>query len=630
MANFETVTVETDLLICGGGMAACGAAVEASYWAKKNGLKVTLVDKAVMDRSGAVAMGLSAINQYVDLNSGANTLKDYCDYVRNDLMGITREDLVANIARHVDSTVHLFEKWGLPIWKDAEGKYIHEGRWQLMINGESYKVIVAEAAKNALAEAGGEYFERVFITHPLMDGDRCVGAIGFSTRQNKVYVFKAKATLVAMGGAVHVFKPRSTGEGFGRSWYPPFNSGASAFFTIYGGAEMTCQEVRFIPVRFKDAYGPVGAWFLLFKALATNAQGGNYMKENAAELEKWQPYGKVKPAPANIRNWLMMLDVMDGKAPIYMQTHDAIKAIAEKSPDEKAARKKLRELEAEAWEDFLDMTISQAILWAATNVEPEKRPSEIMACDPYFIGSHSGASGAWVSGPEDLQNEATRKEYFWGYPHMTTVNGMFAAGDASGASSHKFSSGSFTEGRLAGKAAIAYIADHKAAPNVDAAQVESLKAQILKPLDTFAQHSKTTTDPDVNPNYIRPTQFMYRLQKIMDEYAGGVSSQFKTSGKLLEKGMELLGYLKQDAACLAAEDLHELMRCWENVHRMFQADAHMRSILFREETRWPGYYFRSDKPSMDNANWLAFVNCTYDRKTEQWAMRKRPVKYLTA
>ena len=286
MADFETVTVETDLLILGGGMAACGAAVEASYWAKQHGLKVTLVDKGAIERSGAVAMGLSAINQYVDLNSGNNTLRDYVDYVRNDLMGITREDLVANIARHVDSTVHLFEKWGLPIWKDKDGNYVHEGRWQLMINGESYKVIVAEAAKNALAEAGGQYFERVFITHPLMNGDKCVGAIGFSIRENKVYVFKAKATLVAMGGAVHVFKPRSTGEGFGRSWYPPFNSGASAFFTIYAGAEMTCQEVRFIPVRFKDAYGPVGAWFLLFKSIATNAQGGNYMQQNAAELEQ--------------------------------------------------------------------------------------------------------------------------------------------------------------------------------------------------------------------------------------------------------------------------------------------------------------------------------------------------------
>ena len=213
-------------------MAACGAAVEAAYWAKKQGLKVTVVDKAAMDRSGAVAMGLSAINQYVDLNSGNNSLKDYVDYVRNDLMGITREDLVVSIARHVDSSVHLFEKWGLPIWKDKEGKYVHEGRWQLMINGESYKIIVAEAAKNALADANGEYFERIFITHPLLDGDKCVGAIGFSVRENKVYVFKAKATMVAMGGAVHVFKPRSTGEGFGRSWYPPFNSGASAFFTI--------------------------------------------------------------------------------------------------------------------------------------------------------------------------------------------------------------------------------------------------------------------------------------------------------------------------------------------------------------------------------------------------------------
>jgi adenylylsulfate reductase subunit A len=629
MPKFETVTVETDLLICGGGMAACGAAVEASYWAKKHGLKVTVVDKAAMDRSGAVAMGLSAINQYVDLNSGNNTLKDYLDYVRNDLMGITREDLVASIARHVDSTVHLFEKWGLPIWKDKEGNYVHEGRWQLMINGESYKVIVAEAAKNALAEAGGEYFERVFITHPLIDGDKCVGAIGFSVRENKVYVFKGKATMVAMGGAVHVFKPRSTGEGFGRSWYPPFNSGASAFFTIYGGAEMTCQEVRFIPVRFKDAYGPVGAWFLLFKSIATNAEGGNYMQDNAAELDKWEPYGKVKPRPANIRNWLMMLDVMEGKSPIYMQTADAIKKIADAAPDEKSAKKKLKELEAEAWEDFLDMTISQAILWAATNVEPEKKASEIMACDPYFIGSHSGASGAWVSGPEDLQTADTKDEYYWGYPHMTTVSGMFAAGDASGASSHKFSSGSHAEGRIAAKAAISYVVDNNEAPKVDQGLLDALTAEILKPLETFETHSGTTTDADINPNYIRPTQFMYRLQKIMDEYAGGVSSQFKTSDKLLEKGMELLTFLKEDSDKLAAKDLHELMRCWENVHRMYQADAHMRSILFREETRWPGYYFRSDKPSMDNKNWLAFCNCTYDKDTGDWTMMKKPVKYIS-
>jgi adenylylsulfate reductase subunit A len=316
MADFETVTVETDLLICGGGMAACGAAVEAAHWAKKHNVKVALVDKAAMDRSGAVAMGLSAINQYVGLKDGKNSIKDYVDYVRQDLMGVAREDLVASIARHVDSSVHLFEKWGLPIWKDKDGGYVHEGRWQLMINGESYKIIVAEAAKNALGT--DNIYERVFIVEPLVEGDRCTGAVGFSVRENKFYVFKAKAVLCAMGGAVGVFKPRSTGEGAGRAWYPPFNSGASAYFTIKAGAEMTCQEVRFIPVRFKDAYGPVGAWFLLFKSAATNSFGGNYMVERKDEFQNWAPYGLVKPISANLRNYLGMLDVMEGKGPIYM------------------------------------------------------------------------------------------------------------------------------------------------------------------------------------------------------------------------------------------------------------------------------------------------------------------------
>ena len=619
MANFKTEEVNTDLLIVGGGMAACGAAVEAAHWAKKHNLKVTLVDKAAVDRSGAVAMGLSAINQYVGIKDGENTVEDYVRYVKNDLMGITREDLVYNIARHVDSTVHLFEKWGLPIWKDSEGKYVHEGRWQLMINGESYKVVVAEATKNAIGSEN--IYERVFIVGPIMDGDVCVGAVGFSVREEKFYVFKAKAVLVAMGGAVHVFKPRSSGEGLGRAWYPPWNSGSSAYFTLKAGAEMTCQEVRFIPVRFKDAYGPVGAWFLLFKSQATNGLDQNYMVENKNELEKWVPYGKVKPVPANLRNWLMMIDVMDGKGPIYMKTEEAIKKIASEAGDEKAAKKKLKELEAEAWEDFLDMTISQAILWAGTNTAPEETPSEIAAAEPYFIGSHSGASGAWVSGPQDI----APKDYYWGYPNMSTVKGIFCAGDASGASSHKFSSGSCTEGRIAAKAAIDYIVDNPNSTKYNQAEIDAMKAEILKPLELYDEFSKGSSDPDVNPNYIKPKMFMFRLQKIMDEYAGGVSSQFKTSKKLLEKGLNLLEYLKEDSKKLAAGDLHELMRCWENVHRMWQAEAHVRAILFREETRWPGYYFRSDKPDMDEKDWKVFVNMKWDPKSDKWDVFSRPI-----
>ncbi len=212
---------------------------------------------------------------------------------------------------------------------------------------------------------------------------------------------------------------------------------------------------------------------------------------------------------------------------------------------------------------------------------------------------------------------------------MSTVKGVFCAGDASGASSHKFSSGSHAEGRIAAKAAIRYIVQEKpAAPSVDATRVEALKAETLKPLATFDEFKNTTTQQDVNPNYIRPKMFQMRLQKLMDEYAGGVTSQFTTSRPLLEKGMELLVFLKEDSEKLGAADLHELMRCWENVHRMYQAEAHVRTVLFREETRWPGYYFRSDFPKLNEENWHCFVNCKLDPATGQWEMYKRPILHM--
>lgn len=618
--SFETVVVETDLLILGGGMAACGAAYEAAHWAKKHNQRITVVDKAAMERSGAVAMGLSAINLYLGLKNGKNTIEDYVSYVKNDLMGIARKDLVANIARHVDSSVHLFEKWGLPIWKDDDGNYVNEGRWQIMIHGESYKNIVSEAAKNALKELGdnGTYYERIFITEPIMYEDRCVGAVGFSVRENKFYVFKAKAVLDSMGGAVHIFRPKSVGEGLGRSWYPPFNSGASTYFTLKSGAEMTCQEVRFVPVRFKDAYGPVGAWFLLFKSKATNAKGENYMETRAGELEKWAPYGTSKPTPTNLRNYLMLLELEDGNGPIYMRTDEAIKELVAQIPDEKEARRKLKELESEAWEDFLDMTVSQALNWASHNIMPEETPSEISACEPYFISSHSGASGAWISGPKDLAPD----EHHWGYDNMTTIKGLFAAGDASGASSHKFSSGSFTEGRIAGKAAIAFCMDHPDLARIPDEEIQRLKEEVLKPLKTFEEHHKYANDEDVNPHFIKPKMFMFRLQKIMDEYAGGASMGFRTSEPLLSKGLEYLTFMKEDSEKLAASDLNELMRCWENVHRMWQAEAHIRTVLFREETRWPGYYFRTDHPAMKE-DWEAFANCRWDPESGEWELIKR-------
>jgi len=465
-------TVETDFLIVGGGMAACGAAVEAAAWAKALGLKVTLVDKAAVDRSGAVAMGLSAINTFI----GENPVDDYVRYVRTDLMGIVREDLIHSLGCHVDQSVFDFEEWGLPIWKkDAEGHTLdgqtakdegipslkdggtpcRSGRWQIMINGESYKVIVAEAAKNALGMEN--IYERVFVVKLLTDKNnpnRVCGAVGFSVREHKAYYFKCKAMLVACGGVVNVFRPRAVHEGQGRAWYPVWNAGSTYAMPAEIGAKMVLMENRFVPARFKDGYGPVGAWFLFFKAKATNAFDEDYLERNWERVKQEYP-GYAESPGTCLRNHAMMIEMKEGRGPILMHTEWAMAELAKT-----LSKKELKHLEAEAWEDFLDMSISAASLWASMNMEPDKVPSEIIPSEPYLLGSHAGCAGLWVSGPAKNYLGAP-DEWFWGYDRMTTVEGLFTAGDGVGASGHKFSSGSHAEGRMAAKAALAFILDHK-------------------------------------------------------------------------------------------------------------------------------------------------------------------------
>jgi adenylylsulfate reductase subunit A len=147
----KTVFVDSDVLILGGGFGGCGAAYESRYWGRN--AKIVLVEKANIERSGAVAHGLSAINCYMGMRWNENRPEDHVRYARGDLLGLTREDLGYDIARHVDSTVHKFEEWGLPIMKNEEtGRYLREGKWQIMIHGESYKPIIAEAARKAATD----------------------------------------------------------------------------------------------------------------------------------------------------------------------------------------------------------------------------------------------------------------------------------------------------------------------------------------------------------------------------------------------------------------------------------------------------------------------------------------------
>lgn len=600
--------VECDILIVGGGFAGCGAAFDARYWGRD--LKIVLVEKAAIERSGAVAQGLSAINCYMGMRWEENRPEDFVKYVRNDLMGLSREDLVYDVARHVDSSVHLFEEWGLPIFTNpTTGRYAREGRWQVMIHGESYKPIIAEAARASATHVD----EHVIITHLLKargSPSRVAGAVGFNVRDGRFHVYRARAVIVGAGGGSHLFRPRSAGEGWGRTWYPPWSTGSAYALMMRAGAEMTQMENRLVVTRFKDGYGPVGAFFLYLKAVATNAAGDSYEVSRLPELrERVGAYADAKPMPTCLRNHLMLREIQEGRGPILLHTERVIDT---------------PEKETIAWEAFLNMTVGQAVTWAAQGIDPRKEPSELILSEPYVLGSHAVCAGAWASGPSDL----APSDYGWGYNRMTTVLGLFGAGDAIGGSAHKFSSGSFTEGRLAAKAAVRFLLDHPERPEVDEAQVESLRETIFAPLARFAGTADRVTHGSVHPDLLYPDQGLHRLEKIMDEYGGGVGSSYSTNEPLLERGLAQMRHLRQDLGSLGAHDLHQLSRAWELDHRVLTAEAVLHHTRFRTETRWPGYYYRSDFPKIDDEKWHCFVNSTYDTATGDWTVFTRPYHAL--
>ena len=616
--NYKTIIEDNiDILVAGAGMGGTGAAFEARYWGKDK--KIVIAEKANIDRSGAVAQGLYAINCYIGARWGENNPEDHVRYARMDLMGMVREDLAFDMARHVDSTVHQFEEWGLPIMKNLKtGTYLREGRWQIMIHGESYKPIVAEAAK----KSADKVFNRICITHLLMDDakeNRVAGAVGFNVRTGNYHVFKSKTVICGAGGASMIFKPRSVGEGAGRVWYAPWSSGSAYGLMIEAGAKMTQMENRIVLARFKDGYGPVGAYFLHLKTYTQNGLGEEYESKWFPALSEMVGKGYLdtegqhlshKPIPTCLRNHAMLSEMNAGRGPIQMVTMEAFQ-----DPH----------LEEIGWHNFLGMTVGQAVLWAATDVDPKYENPELTLSEPYVMGSHATGCGAWCSGPEDL----SPPEYYWGYNRMTTVEGLFGAGDAVGGTPHAFSSGSFTEGRLAAKAACKYIDDGKGKGIVVSdKQIADLKEKIYKPLETYTVYRNEVVGGTVNPNFINPRQGLDRLQKLMDEYCGGFGVNYMTNEKLLSIGLKKMKILQEDMEKIAASDIHELLRAWELHHRVRTSESVFQHTLFRKETRWPGYYYRGDAMKLDDENWHVLTVSHRDRKTGEYTMSKAPLYHL--
>ena len=539
----ENRIIDTDVLIIGGGTAGCFAGITLG---KKKDLDVLIVEKANIVRSGCLAAGVNAINAYI---TKGRVPQDYVDYCKKDADGIVREDLLLSMSERLNHVTKVMEDLGLVILKDENGDYVARGNRNIKINGENIKPILADAVKK---QDNVTVINHLNITDFIVENNEIKGAYGFDVNDAVFYEINAKAVLVATGGAAGLYRPNNPGFSRHKMWYPPFNTGAGYAMGINAGAEMTTFEMRFIALRCKDTIAPTGTIAQGVPAKQLNSNGEVY--ENKYGLTTSQRlYGTVT-------------ENREGRGPCYLGT----KGIS-------------REQEEDLYKAYLNMAPSQTLKWLEAAGGPSEENVEIEGTEPYIVGGHT-ASGYWVDNNRE-----------------TTIHGLYAAGDVAGGCPQKYVTGALAEGEIAAQA----IAERLEGSGKGFVVNEVADSELSE--NAFAKKSEYERFLNNKQGLVDIEQTEEAMQKIMDQYAGGISTDYQYNEARLELADEKIKFLEQSIDNLAAQDADDLLRIYEIRERLTVCRSVIAHLKARKETRWHSFAENMDYPAKSD-DWLKYVN----------------------
>lgn len=535
--------IDTDVLIIGGGTAGCFAGITLG---KKKDLDVLIVEKANIVRSGCLAAGVNAINAYI---TKGRVPQDYVDYCKKDADGIVREDLLLSMSERLNHVTKVMEDLGLVILKDENGDYVARGNRNIKINGENIKPILADAVKK---QDNVTVINHLNITDFIVENNEIKGAYGFDVNDAVFYEINAKAVLVATGGAAGLYRPNNPGFSRHKMWYPPFNTGAGYAMGINAGAEMTTFEMRFIALRCKDTIAPTGTIAQGVPAKQLNSNGEVY--ENKYGLTTSQRlYGTVT-------------ENREGRGPCYLGTKGISKA-----------------QEEDLYKAYLNMAPSQTLKWLEAAGGPSEEDVEIEGTEPYIVGGHT-ASGYWVDNNRE-----------------TTIHGLYAAGDVAGGCPQKYVTGALAEGEIAAQAIAERLTGSGKGFVVREASDEELSQEALEKkheYESFLNNKQGLVDIE---------QTEEAMQKIMDQYAGGISTDYQYNEARLELADEKIKFLEKSIDNLAAQDADDLLRIYEIRERLTVCRSVIAHLKARKETRWHNFAENMDYPAKSD-DWLKYVN----------------------
>lgn len=515
---------------------------------EKSDYSVIIAEKANIKRSGCLAAGVNAINAYI---VKGRKPEDYVDYAKKDADGIVREDLLMTMSEGLNRVTAKMESLGLVILKDENGEYVARGNRNIKINGENMKPLLA-AAVEKLKDV--TVINRINITDYIVEDNTIKGAYGFSIDDGTAYEIRAKKVLCATGGAAGLYRPNNPGFSRHKMWYPPFNTGAGYAMGIRSGAEMTTFEMRFIALRCKDTIAPTG----------TIAQGVGAKQINS----KGEVYETKYGLTTSERVYGTVMENLQGRGPCYLRTEGI-------SPQQDESLRKA----------YLNMAPSQTLKWVEAGKDPSRQNVEIEGTEPYIVGGHT-ASGYWVD---------TNRQ--------TTINGLYAAGDVAGGCPQKYVTGAMVEGEIAALDMIKKLDEEGGNKNIKVADENDRKAfdEKVNEYNSFlAGKTQQFTTEAIEE----------AMQKVMDNYAGGISTHYQFNEKQLELADEKIRQLIRLVDGLHADDMHDLMFVYELKERLTVCLSVIAHLGARKETRWHSFAENLDHPDKSD-EWMKYVNSKY-------------------
>lgn len=515
---------------------------------EKSDYSVIIAEKANIKRSGCLAAGVNAINAYI---VKGRKPEDYVDYAKKDADGIVREDLLMTMSEGLNRVTAKMESLGLVILKDENGEYVARGNRNIKINGENMKPLLA-AAVEKLKDV--TVINRINITDYIVEDNTIKGAYGFSIDDGTAYEIRAKKVLCATGGAAGLYRPNNPGFSRHKMWYPPFNTGAGYAMGIKSGAEMTTFEMRFIALRCKDTIAPTG----------TIAQGVGAKQINS----KGEVYETKYGLTTSERVYGTVMENLQGRGPCYLRTEGI-------SPQQDESLRKA----------YLNMAPGQTLKWVEAGKDPSRQNVEIEGTEPYIVGGHT-ASGYWVD---------TNRQ--------TTINGLYAAGDVAGGCPQKYVTGAMVEGEIAALDMINKLdKEEKNADfeNVGETEQKAFDEKVNEYNSFLAGKTQQFTTEAIEE----------AMQKVMDNYAGGISTHYQFNEKQLELADEKIRQLIRLVDGLHADDMHDLMFVYELKERLTVCLSVIAHLGARKETRWHSFAENLDHPDKSD-DWMKYVNSKY-------------------